>query len=84
MHVLLCAPPFKLNTGLPPCSARITRTSLISQCWVHGYGLSSVAFKVSSLWINPGECNGILPEIFDNLQPFKTLAAHPLEKIDTQ
>ena len=31
VHVLLCAPPFKLNTGLPQCSARITRTSLISQ-----------------------------------------------------
>ena len=33
---------FNLNTALPQCSARITRTSLISQCWVHGYGLSSV------------------------------------------
>ena len=40
--VLLCGPPFKLNTGLPQFCAQITRTSLISQCWVHGYGHSSV------------------------------------------
>ena len=92
--VLLCGPPStsilpfpNVVHASPEHPLLVNAGFMATACPVSGHTQQLpffVAFKVSSLWINPGGCNGILPEIFDNLQPFKTLAAHPLEKIDTQ